>query len=333
MALRFFGHYRERDIVHALEHGFDDQRRRRAFGHLGDGCRVCWRRLEGMAHQGVAAELGEAGRHDLMARALARSIASIRCRLEVPVLMTPGHLYWARQVAHEPGAFARLALEEAVLLELEAPREGFEVLKGVIAMLESRRLGLRPARRHDLAALAHVYLSHALMRRRDFVAAGLHLGLAAGHRRRGSGDAEVRAIELILGSWVEAEAGLEPEAGERLLVAEHVLGRFLGSRRSPGHLADLRAHQGLNAARHGRYETARESYREALALLPEECVYARNFVTLSLAALALALGDSQEVTRYLAQAGRLAEHPGFAAAADTRESLRAAISRLEARIH
>lgn len=327
-------HLRTSVVARALEHGFGDGDRWRAFVHFGSGCRRCWERFDRLAKTEIPWDPDSGARRDLVVRALRRPLAVLRGELDVPVVMTPIHLYWARRATNERAAFRRLVVEEGQLLELEAPGEGFGALASLAGALEKRRAGLSRAQRHDLAALAHLYLGHGIVARRGclapFTEVWGHLEQAARHRRRGSGDPEVLFLELVLGSRVEVKDGLLSRAHERLFVAEHVLSRFLESRPSPAHLAELRFYQGLDALDGSRYAEARERFADALVDLPEECGYARFFAVRHLAALCLVLNDRRRLRGYLHEAERLAELHGPAMPENVREGVHGAMTSLKA---
>jgi len=306
-------HFLRGELLFALGSGLAEADRRRALRHFSGGCRVCWGRLEGLKDAPVLPDLS----HDFVARAIARSLLALRGVYQPPPMMSAIHLYWTPKVTHDPAVFARLVIEEAQLLWVEGSPEGLQAPEDAVKLLAvPRRVVVGRTRRHDLAALAHLYLAYPVYcRGRIGGDAVHHVRLAGEHRRRGSGDPEVRAIELMLGAWLGGVAGWEPAPGERLLVAEQSLLRFLENHPSPGHLAELRVYQGRAAARRGDYEGARRSFLDAAVHMPERCVYGRFFVAYQLAALGLVTGDELLLERFRARAERFAEGLDPAAAA------------------
>jgi len=207
---------------------------------------------------------------------------------------------------------------------VEGSPEGLSAPEEAVKLLAvPRRLAVGRARRHDLAALAHLHLAYPAYRRGLLRIDALHhLRLAGVYRRRGSGDPEVRALELMMGAWVGAVTGWERAPGERLLVAEQALLRFLEEHPSPGHLAELRIHQGMEAARRGDLVGARRHYGDAAVHMPEPCVYGRFFAAYQLAAVSLVTGDEPSLERYRAAAEQLAEGLDRAATAAMLAKLR-----------
>jgi hypothetical protein len=314
-------HFGRGEILLALGSGLEEDDRRRALRHFGGGCRVCWRRLEELKDAPVRLDAS----HDFVARAIGRSLLALRGVYEPPPMTSAIHLYWTPKVARDPAVFARLAVEEARLMWVEGSPEGFRALEDAVKLLAvPRRLAVGRARRHDLAALAHLYLAYPVYRRgRIGVDAMHHVRLAGVYRRRGSGDPELRAIELTIGAWLGGVTGWEPAPGERLLVAEQALLRFLESHPSPGHLAELRVYQGMAAARRGDLMGARRSFGDAAVHMPEPCVYGRFFAAYQLAAVALVTGDEPSLERFRGVAEHLAERLDPAATSAMLARLRA----------
>jgi hypothetical protein len=297
-------HFGRGELLLALGSGLEQGDRRRALRHFGGGCRVCWGRLAELKDAPLRLDAS----HDFMARAMGRALLDLRGVWEPPPMMTPIHLYWSK-IARDPAVFPRLVIEEAQLMWIEGSPGGRSAPEEAVKLLAvPRRLVVGRARRHDLAALAHLYLAYPAYRRDLLrIDAWHHLRLAGEHRRRGSGDAEVRALELMMGAWVGSVTGWERAPGERLPVAEQALVRFLESHPSPGHLAELRVHQGIAAAHRGDYQGARGSFLDAGVHMPEPCVYGRFFVAYLLAAVGLVSGDEASLERFRGMAERFAE--------------------------
>jgi len=248
----------------------------------------------------LANEPAEAESHLVSAKALCHALADrFICQ----------HLHWIEALI----CVGRGDLETASI-ELEKARSGFKSVDqpgyAAMAALELAMVRIEQGRFKEVVALAAEatpVLEH--FRHSTGIAAALVLlreGLVARQITRevleqarkalhglwrGSGDPEVRALELMMGAWVGSATGWERAPGERLLVAEQALLRFLESHPSPGHLAELRVHQGIAAARRGDYEGARGRFLDAAAHMPERCVYGRFFVAYLLAALGLETGD------------------------------------------
>jgi hypothetical protein len=103
-------------------------------------------------------------------------------------------------------------------------------------------------------------------------------------------DNESHAVVFLSGFWLALRTRKRAKVGLYLRLAETCVERFMETRSSPGHLAELRLAQGTELFRSRRYEEARERFTEALRHLPKRCGRFRYQVHLRLAAVSRRLG-------------------------------------------